>query len=174
MMVRVHSQKRGGVAKTLAVHVGKITKPIFGVRGFSDGAIINDWPVIAGEHLAAHSAPQKISYSAGRKDKGTLHLRIDNGGLATYVQHQGAVLIDKINSYFGYAAVQRIHINQGPLPPRPQTGLPPIPPLPESQQRGLSTTLSDVHDDDLHRALEGLGRAVLGKNLKGKTTSQNK
>lgn len=160
------NQHRGGVTKTLAEHVGKITKPIFGVRGFADGAIVKDWPLIAGEHLARHSAPEKIHYTLGRKDKGTLHLRIDNGGLATYVQHQGAALIEKINTYFGYAAVERIHINQGPLPQRPRQGLPPIPPLSKSGEKGLSETLQNVDDEDLHRALEGLGRAVLGKTLK--------
>jgi hypothetical protein len=159
-------QQRGGVTKTLAEHVGKITKPIFGVRGFADGAIVNDWPVIAGEHLAAHSAPEKIHYSQGHKDKGTLHLRIDNGGLATYVQHQGDALIEKINTYFGYAAVARIHINQGPLPERSKPGLAAIPPLSTANEQKLSETLSDVDDQDLHRALEGLGRAVLGKTLK--------
>lgn len=163
-----NNQTRGGIPKTLAEHVGKITKPIFGVRGFADAAIVNDWPVIVGAHLASHSAPEKIHYSPGRKDKGTLHLRIDNGGLATYVQHQGAVLIDKINTYFGYGAVDRIHINQGPLPARPENGLAAIPPLPETEERELLNCLNDVDDQDLHRALEGLGRAVLGKTLKRK------
>jgi len=160
------NRRRGGPAKTLSEHVGKITKPIFGVRGFADAAIVNDWSVIVGKHLAGHSAPEKIHYSQGRKDKGTLHLRIDNGGLATYVQHQGEILIDKINAYFGYAALERIHINQGPLPERPARGLPDIPPLPESAERELSEYLSAVKDDDLHQALQGLGRAVLGKTHK--------
>jgi len=167
-MVTNNNQKRGDVAKTLADHVGKITKPIFGVRGFADAAIVNDWPLIVGEHLAGHSAPEKIHYSPGRKDKGTLHLRIDNGGLATYVQHQGAILVEKINTYFGYGAVERIHINQGPLPARPNKALPPIPPLPETDERKLLNCLNDVDDEDLHRALEGLGRAVLGKTLQQK------
>ncbi len=167
-MVANNNQKRGGVAKTLAAHVGKITKPIFGVRGFADGAIINDWPVIVGEHLAGHSAPEKIHYLPGSKDKGTLHLRIDNGGLATYVQHQEAILIEKINTYFGYAAVERIHINQGPLPARPSKGMAAIPPLSENAERGLSQRLRTIDDQDLHQALEGLGRAVLGKTLKQK------
>jgi hypothetical protein len=163
-----NNRQRGGRAKTLAEHVGKITKPIFGVRGFADAAIINDWPVIAGQHLAGHSAPEKIHYSPGSKDKGTLHLRIDNGGLATYVQHQGDVLIEKINTYFGYAAVERIHINQGPLPAQPEKPLPPVPPLPDTEEQNLLKNLNDIEDEDLHQALEGLGRAVLGKTLKQK------
>jgi len=160
--------KRGGSPKTLAEHVGRITKPIFGVRGFADAAIVNDWPLIVGEHLAGHSAPEKIHYRQGRKDRGVLHLRIDNGGLALQVQHLEAVLIERINAYFGYGAVETVHINQGPLPERPKHHLPPVPALSETDKRGLLSTLSDVEDDDLHQALEGLGRAILGKTLKEK------
>lgn len=158
--------RRGGAPKTLARHAGRITRPIFGRRGFADGAIISDWPAIAGEHLAGHSAPEKIHYSQGRKDRGTLHLRIDNGGLATYVQHQGEILIEKINAYFGYAAVGRIHINQGPLPARPEIDPPAAAALSETEERRLADGLNGVGDDDLRRALAGLGRAILEENKK--------
>lgn len=166
-MMAKKNRQRSGRAKTLADHVGKITKPIFGVRGFADAAIINDWPSIAGEYLAEHSAPEKIHYSPGNKHKGILHLRIDNGGLAIYVQHQGDVLIEKINSYFGYAAVQRIHINQGPLPETIKSAPQQVLPLPKAEERRLLKNLNVIDDEKLHQALEGLGRAVLGKTLKG-------
>jgi len=168
-MVEKRNPKRGGRPKTLASHVGKITKPIFGVRGFADAAVVNDWPVIVGEHLAGHSAPEKIHYSQGRKDKGTLHLRVDNGGLAVQVQHLEAALIEKINMYFGYAAIERVRINQGPLPERPKKGLDPVRPLSPGQEQGLQEGLGDVKDDDLHQALEGLGRAILGKTLESES-----
>jgi hypothetical protein len=162
------NRKRGGAPKTLASHVGKLTKPIFGERGFADAAIINDWPVIAGEHLANHSAPEKIHYTQGRKSKGTLHLRIDNGGLAMQLQHLEAVLIERINAYFGFGAIERIRITQGPLPETPKENFAPPRPLSEIEERGLLKCLSDVDDDDLHQALEHLGRAILGKTFKEK------
>jgi hypothetical protein len=157
------NSKRGSAPKTLASHVGKLIKPIFGERGFADAAIINDWPVIAGEHLANHSAPEKIHYTQGRKSKGTLHLRIDNGGLAIQLQHLEAVLIERINAYFGFGAVQHIRITQGPLPETPEGKITLPRPLSETEERGLLNCLSDVDDDDLHQVLERLGRAILGK-----------
>ena len=167
-MTNNRNLKRGGPPKTLAQHVGKITKPIFGGRGFSDAAIVNDWAIIAGEHLANHSMPERITYSEGRKNNGTLHLRIDNGGLAMELQHLEPALIEKINTYFGFSAVERIRITQGPLPERPTKGLPPIKPLSETQKKGLSNSLSDIGDEDIHQALEGLGRAILGKTFQKK------
>ena len=160
--------KRGGAAKTLAQHAGKITKPIFGGRGFADAAIVKDWPTLAGEHLASHSAPEKITYPQGRKNKGTLHLRVDNGGLAMEVQHLQGVLIERINAYFGFGAVESIRITQGPLPERPTTSLPPLKSLSELEERGLLNCLSDVDDPQLHQVLERLGRGVLGKTFKEK------
>ena len=53
--------KRGGT-RTLAATAAKITKPIFGSHGFADGAIAKDWQTIVGEHLGAHSAPERITY----------------------------------------------------------------------------------------------------------------
>ena len=167
-MAYKRNTKRGGAAKTLAQQVGKITKPLFGERGFADAAIINDWSLIAGEHLASHSAVEKITFTQGRKHKGTLHLRIDNGGLAMELQHLEAVLIERINAYCGFGAVERIHITQGPLPERPPSDKKPTRPLSEIEERGLLKCLSDVEDDDLHHALERLGRAILGKTFKEK------
>jgi hypothetical protein len=162
------NQKRGGAPKTLAQQVGKITKPIFGGRGFADAAIVNDWPVIAGEHLAGHSMPERITYSQGRKDKGVLHLRIDNGGLAMQLQHLEPMLVEKINGYFGFGAVERIHMTQGPLPAAPEDQRVPVRPLSEIEERGLLNCLNDVQDEDMQQALEGLGRAILGKTFKEK------
>ena len=158
-------QKRGGAPKTLAQQVGKITKPIFGGRGFSDAAVVRDWPVIAGTHRARPSMPEKITYSEGRKNRGTLHLRIDNGGLAMELQHLEPVMVEKINAYFGFPAVERLHITQGPLPERPKDDRIPVRPLSEIEEKGLLNCLSDVDDADLHQALEDLGRAILGKTF---------
>ena len=168
-MVLKGNSKRGSAPKTLASHVCKLIKPIFGERGFADAAIINDWAAIAGEHLANHSAPEKIHYTQGRKSKGTLHLRINNGGLAIQLQHLEVVLIERINAYFGFSAVQHIRITQGPLTKTPKENFTPPRPLSEIEERGLLKCLSDVDDDDLHQALERLGRAILGNTSEEKS-----
>ena len=80
-------RKRGGGPRALAGSLASTTKTIFGKRGFADGAILRDWAMIAGEHLAAHSQPEKIAYPKGSGDGGALHLRIDSGAMATELQH---------------------------------------------------------------------------------------
>tara|TARA_B100000902_G_C27163084_1_gene839794 strand:- start:482 stop:988 length:507 start_codon:yes stop_codon:yes gene_type:complete len=162
-MVLNGNKKRGSAPKPLASHVVKLTKPIFGERGFADASIISDWPEIAGEYLANHCVPEKINYPTSHKKRGTLHLRIDNGGLAIQLQHLEALVIERINAYFGFGAVESIRITQGPLPKIPKNTFFPPRPLSEKEEQNLLDCLSDVADDDLHKALERLGRAILSK-----------
>jgi hypothetical protein len=165
MEVKRNNKKRSA-PKALASHVSKLIKPIFGERGFSDAAIVNDWQEIVGEYLATHCAPEKIHYTQGHKSKGVLHLRIDNGGLALQLQHLEAVLVERINAYFGFGAVKHIRITQGPLTKTQETYFTSPRPLSEMEERSLNNCLSNVVDDDLHQVLERLGRAILRKTSK--------
>jgi len=159
----IRKKKRGGGPRALAGSLSAVTKTVFAKRGFADGAILKDWPVIAGGHLAAHSQPEKIAYPRDAGSGGTLHLRIDSGGMATELQHLEPLLIERINGYFGFKAVERLKITQGPLP---ESGEKPdwTPrPLDKEEETGLAESLMDVEDDDLRRALRALGRAVIGR-----------
>ena len=57
----IKKQIRGGGPRALASYLYAVTKTVFGKRGFADGAIVKDWVTIAGEPLARHSLPEKIS-----------------------------------------------------------------------------------------------------------------
>ncbi len=156
-------KRRGGGPRALAGSLSAVTKTVFARRGFADGAILKDWALIAGEHLAAHSQPEKIAYPAGAGAGGTLHLRIASGSMATELQHLEPLLIERVNGYFGFKAVERLKITQGPLPEsaaRPDW----TPwPLDSAEEAGLAENLMDVEDEDLRRALKALGRAVIGR-----------
>ena len=165
-MVLKGNNKRGSAPKTLASQVGKLIKPIFGERGFTDAAIIKDWREIAGEYLASHCMPEKIHYAQGEKSKGTLHLRIENGGIALQLQHLEFVLVERINAYFGFGAVDGIRITQGPLPKALENNFSSPRPLSTIEEQGLYNCLNNVDDDELHQALERLGRAILSKSSK--------
>jgi hypothetical protein len=155
-------RKRGGGPRALASSLTSTTKAIFGKRGFADGSILRDWSLIVGEHLAAHSQPEQIAYSKGR-DCGFLHLRIDSGSMATEMQHLLPLLIERINSYFGFKAIDRVKITQGPLPAkdRKQVWSPRI--LASEEEIRLAKSLGDIEDEDLRKVLQTLGRAVIGR-----------
>ena len=158
-------RKRGGGPRALGVSLAKVTKEVFGKRGFADGAILKDWPTIAGEHLARHSLPEKVFYPKGARTGGILHLRIDNGSMATELQHLEPLLIERINGYFGFSAVDRLKITQGPLP---ETAAKPARVrrrLDKADQEDLARSLISVDDAELRHALEALGRAVKERRI---------
>ena len=96
--------------RTISASVEKITKPIFGKRGFGEAAIVTDWPHIVGATMARHTIPEQISFPRSGRTDGTLKLKIDSSALALELQHLTPQLIEKINTYFGYTYIKNIKI----------------------------------------------------------------
>lgn len=156
--------RRGGKAKPLGQHVGKLTKRAFGRRGFADGVIIANWKSVIGDHLAELSEPERITYPQGKRSGGTLHLRIASGSIAVELQHLEPLLIERINGHFGYKAVDKVRLIQAPLEKRPDSRKKiPRTPLNEENAREVAGMLSDVEDSELHESLERLARAMLSR-----------
>ena len=53
--------KRRGGARAIGATVEKLTKPVFGRRGFDEAAIITDWPAIICGMPATRTRPERIS-----------------------------------------------------------------------------------------------------------------
>jgi hypothetical protein len=75
------------------------------------------WPEIVGERFAEVSLPMKLSFAPEARTGGTLSIRIE-GPLATQFQHAESLVIERVNQFFGYAAVARLRLMQGAVPPR--------------------------------------------------------
>lgn len=145
----------------LGKSVGRLTKPLFGRRGMADGAIVRDWPTIAGEAIAKHSQPEKITYPGRERSGGMLHLRVDNSAMATQLQHLEPQLLERINGHFGYRAVARLRFIHGPLPkPFVTARKAKTHETSPARKRELAHTLDSVDDPELRRALEKLGEAL--------------
>lgn len=157
----MNDRRRGTSA--LGAAIARLTKPIFAKRGLAAGAIVAEWAAIVGPKLADESAPEKIVYPTGQNTEGTLHLRVANGGLAVELQHLQPLLLERINGYFGYRAVARLRLTQGPMtkPPARAGGAPRA--LEPAEEEALARSLADVADPDLRARLEALGRAILAR-----------
>jgi hypothetical protein len=148
--------------KSLGNTVSKVAAPILGRRGFGEAQVILEWPAVVGQDLARDTLPVKLSFGRGERVDGTLHLRVA-AGAALAIQHLEPLIIERINTFFGYKAVGRLAIRQGPLPRRNEPKAPPPPrPLSEAESQALQGRLQTVNDPGLREALERLGRAVIG------------
>lgn len=154
MTIRRHQIRSIGAA------VEKITRPLFGARGFGAASIVTQWEAIVGPVIARATLPERIAYRAGERAQGTLHLRVASAGLALELQHLEPQLIERINSHFGYRAVARVRLVQGPVPERPQPKKQMLGPLTPYSAERIATRVGRVGDPDLKSALQALGSVV--------------
>ena len=146
--------------KSLGAAVAKIAAPVLGRRGFGEAQVILEWPAVVGQDLARDSLPVKLSFSRGDRLDGTLHLRVAAGAALT-IQHLEPLILERINGFFGYRAVARLALRQGPLPQPRERRPPPPRTLTGPEQSALSQGLESIKDPELRAALERLGRAVI-------------
>lgn len=157
-------RRRGAIP--ISALVGRVINPVAQKRGFAAADLIAAWADVVGAELAECSRPEKIVWPRGdaNSDKpAVLTLKVD-GPRAVLVQHQLGQIVERVNAYFGYAAVGHIRIVQAPLG---RTKIPAPakeePLAPEDEVR-LKAATSGVEDQSLRDALDRLGRGVLKGN----------
>jgi hypothetical protein len=84
-------------------------------------------------------------------------LRVE-GPAALEIQHLSAVILERVNRFFGWHAIGRLALRQAPLHRR-EPPSPPPPPDPEATAR-IAASLPSIEDDDLRQALARLGAAI--------------
>lgn len=160
----VAEQQRRGSMRAIAAEVPRIAGPVLGKRGFAEAQLVAHWPAIIGEDIAEGAMPEKLAFARGERRDGTLHLRVAPA-LATEIQHREPVLLERINAFFGYRAVARLVLKQGPIE-RPAAPAPRPRPLRPPERKQLDRRLSDIEDPALRAALQRLGEAVIGADRK--------
>jgi hypothetical protein len=133
-------------------------------QGFASAEILARWADIVGLEISAHSEPIKINWprAIGEEaaEPATLVLRVE-GPAALEIQHLSAVILERVNRFFGWQAIGNIALRQAPLRRRgPAT--PPPQPDPAVAAR-IAEGLPEIADEDLRQALARLGAAIKRK-----------
>jgi hypothetical protein len=140
--------------------VGDIGGQSFRRFGFVQNSIVSRWRDIVGERYAKVSSPESIRFPTGRKAGGVLTLLVD-GAHAPLIQHLTPMIMERVNRFFGHAAVNRIVFRQGKppaTPPRAQR--PALRPVPKELGEGLR----EVADPELRACLESLAARIAASN----------
>jgi hypothetical protein len=132
--------ERRGYASGLSDLTRKLASPALRRHGFAEGALVARWEEIVGPHFAEVTLPLKLGFALKSRTGGTLHIQIE-GPMATQFQHIEDLVIERVNQFFGYAAVARLRLTQGPVPAPtrrrlPQTNAGPPPKEVESMPDG--------------------------------------
>jgi hypothetical protein len=141
---------------SLAATLPRITRQVLGRHGLAEGGLVADWAAVVGETIADCSLPLRLSFSGSERRDGTLHVRVA-GALALELQHLEPQVLERINGYFGYRAVARLKLHQGPLPSGRRAERPPARAIDDAD---IVRAVADVEDEGLRRALHGLGRSL--------------
>ena len=156
-------------ARSVGTFVPKLTRTAFEKFGFSTAALLTDWAQIVGPQLAQTTTPDRIRWPktveqdmsdgrTGQRSGATLHLSVDPAR-ALDVQYKTGLIIDRINSYFGYRAVADLRIVQARVamtPPPPVRTRAPVAVAPDP-------ILKSITDDGLRAALERMQQGMMAR-----------
>lgn len=134
-------------------------------QGFTQTEIISRWPRIVGSDIAESVVPIKISFPRNKRSEGTLLVRCESA-FAPKLAHRIPVIIESVNSYYGYLAVAQVQIQQGPLPKkRFRLSSKPLQPSRAAISQ-VGSIVGDAKSEGLRGALQSLGEQVLAKEEK--------
>ena len=147
-------------AKPLSDLLVNILKPAMQQHGLATSQLITRWAEIAGPDLASVTQPLRATWprgddsgnlNTGQPASGTLVLQVEPA-FALDVQHEAQHILERVNALYGWKAMAKLSLRQGPVRKKQQAnGAPPLAAAPE---------LPQVSDDDLRAALQKLGQNV--------------
>jgi hypothetical protein len=146
--------------RPLSELLGKTLGDAFARQGFASTELVTRWTDIVGPEIATHSQPEKIQWprpvDGQTAEPGTLVLRVE-GPTAIEIQHLSAVILERVNRFFGWQAIRDLRLRQAPLR-RARPG-PPAGPDP-ARMAALARQMSEIDDEKLRQALARLGAAI--------------
>jgi hypothetical protein len=153
--------KPGKFARPLADLIGPCLTAAFKRHGFASVEIVTHWDDIVGGEIAAHCEPIKITWprqaDADEPEPATLVLRCQ-GPAAIEIQHLAGVIVERVNRFLGWRAVDRVALRQAPLTRRAKPQPPPA--IDAAEARRIAEQMTDIADEDLRAALGRLGAAT--------------
>jgi hypothetical protein len=150
--------QRSRRARAVSDMLPDVGRAAFRRFGFVQSSIVSRWREIVGERYSGVSAPESIRFPQGRRSDGVLTLVVE-GAHAPMMQHVAPVIIERVNRFFGYPAVERIAFKQGIVKVakvRARAAPPSLRPIPAE----LGDSLRVIADPELRACLESLARGV--------------
>ena len=147
--------------KAIKAIVNRVISPIAKKKGLIHGRIILEWEKIVGPHYASYCAPMKVSFRQGYRTYGVLHMKV-NPSHALLVSHSQDLIIEKVNTFFGYKAVNSLKLLQMPFTPTlSKASLNVVSPLKKAEKNQDLTP-----EERLSKAIKDLGELIAQEKTK--------
>lgn len=160
--------KRRPSGTPLGEAVGQALAPVVKQHGFATAELIARWPALVGERFARVTRPLRVVWprqapeiieTVGRAPA-TLVVACE-GAHALDLQHAAPIILERLNALYGWRAIERLTIRQGPIRAargRARHAAPPPPP------DSLARRVAMVDDDALRGALDRLAREIAAES----------
>ncbi len=165
---RCRPRSRANARRTRALPLARLLPAevvrLYRARGFLHQEIVGRWREIVGEELAGMCLPIRISFPRDSRRDGTLRIKVAPG-FAPLVQHAAPLILERVNRHFGYGALARLSLTQGPLPAAPARRRPEraLPPPDEGTTRRARRIAGRVRDPALAELLAAWGARLLSE-----------
>lgn len=146
-----------------------LLRGVAGRRGIAENRLLTHWAEIVGSSLAEISRPLRIRYDRGGFALGGVLILAADRAAASQIEHQKALIIERVNAHYGYAAIRDVRLTQIAAPRLPENDRPAraraISPheLDAPRRARLDAAMRDVDDPELRAALTRLGANVIGR-----------
>lgn len=150
-------------SRRLGELIGDTLTPLCRKQGFASSDIIRYWGQIVGSHYAECSEPERICWHRGKEEDGfrpgVLIIHCE-GAQSLLMQQESEQIIQRVNAYFGYPAIDNIKILQRPVSLRKKQKPEALRPLTSREAQQLDEQIGKFENDRMARALRGLGHAI--------------
>lgn len=137
-----------------------LVSPALRRKGFAQAEVVTRWAQIVGPDLAACTVPMGLRFPRHERMGGTLVVRCESA-FAPLLSHKAPRIMEKVNGFFGYQAVSKLEVKQGPLPRRPRRMPLEKQALPKEKAEQLVSLVGEGELSPLQEAVKSLGEFVL-------------
>jgi len=139
-----------------------LVTPALRAKGFAQAEVVTRWAYIVGPELAESTLPVSLRFPRGDRMGATLTVRCESA-FAPLLSHKAGRVIEMVNSFFGYQAVAKLEVKQGPLPRQPRKMPYEKRALGEKEANQLRSLVGEGELSPLQEAVKSLGEYVLSE-----------
>jgi hypothetical protein len=155
---QAQESKRAMRARAVSDMVPSVGGAAFRRFGFVQSSIVSRWREIVGERYSGVSTPESIRFPIGKRSDGVLTLVVE-GAHGPMMQHVAPVIVERVNRFFGYAAVARVAFKQGIVQvAKAKARI--APPSLRAIPADIGDSLRGIADPELRNVLEALAQSV--------------
>lgn len=159
------SQPRG-----VADIIGKVLEPVLARKTGMRLDLIKIWPDIVGESFAKQTRPEKIKWPRRSNEDDPFQpaqlIVACEPAVALFFQHEEATVLERLNVFFGFEAIDRIRIVQKPVSIATKQPTVVEKPVSAEQRQKMDDMLARIEDPQLRETLARLGSGILRNGQK--------